>query len=91
MEKVDFGYVGKEGFTIYSECFQRYVKVRSCLKNADLSELVANIEEVFFYLVEQANEYGFNVDSILETPTSTGSTCFCYASECSEKISKYII
>ena len=91
MEQVDFCYVGKEGLTIYSECFQRYFSVSRYIwpgKKNDLSELVANIEEIFFYLVNQANKYGFNVDSILETPSSTGSTCFGYASGCSEKISK---
>ena len=42
-------------------------------------------------MVEEGNKRGFNVDSILEIPTSTGGTCFAIASQCSKKIMKYII
>ena len=42
-------------------------------------------------MVEEGNKRGFNVDEILEIPTSTGGTCFAIASQCSKKIMKYII
>ena len=48
-------------------------------------------ERVFDYLVQQGTNYEFNVDSILETPNSTGDTSFSFASRCSEKIMQYII
>ena len=93
MEEVDFGYVGRDGCTIYRQCFLRYLYARFVLKRpeADWSKVVKDTEKVFWYLVEQGTKYGFNVDSILEIPDSTGDTCFSIASRCSEKISKYII
>ena len=48
-------------------------------------------EKVFYYMVEQGRLYGYNMDSILEIPNSSGTTCFGIAVQCSQKISKYII
>ena len=93
MENVDFGHVGQDGVTIYVRCFQRYLNARFILKRpeADWSKVVMETEKIFDYLVEQGKKYGFNVDSILEIPTSSGSTCFSIATQCSKKISKYVI
>ena len=93
MEQVNFGYVGINGFTIYNRVFQRYLNARFVFEKpkADWSKLVKKTEELFFYLIEQGTKYGYNVDSILETASPDGSTCFSIASQCSEKISKYII
>ena len=93
MDQVDFGYVDRGGFTIYRICFQRYLNARYGLKRpeAEWKKLVTKTETVFHFLVEEGNKRGFNVDSIMEIPTSTGSTCFSEASQCSKKIIKYII
>ena len=93
MDRVDFGYVGDNGFTIYRSCFQKYLKARYVLKRPEVewSRLVVETENVFEYLVEQGQKYGYNVDSILEIPDANGTTCFSIVSECSEKISNYII
>ena len=93
MDQVDFGYVGKNGYTIYNQCFQTYLNARFALKRPETEwkKLVTKTEKVFDYLVEEGNKDGFDVDSILEIPTSDGSTCFGYASRCSRKISDYII
>ena len=93
MDQVDFGYVGRNGFTIYSRCFQRYIDARFDLKKpeAEWKKLVSKTETVFDFLVEEGNKRGFDVDSILEIPTSSGGTCFSVASQCSRKIMDYII
>ena len=93
MDKVDFGYVDKHGFTIYKICFQRYLDARFHLKRnqADWSRLVTKTETIFFHLVEEGKRLGFDVNAILEIPTSTGETCFYTASKCSKAITSYII
>ena len=93
MDQVDFGYIGMDGFTIYRQCFQRYINARFTLKRpeAEWKKQVAKMEIVFDFLVEEGNKRGFNVDEILEIPDSNGSTCFSVASQCSKKIMKYII
>ena len=93
MELVEFDYVGRAGCTIYSSCFQRYINARYVLERpeVDWSKLVVKTEAVFYYLVNEGHKYGFNVDSILEIPTSNGLTCFHIASQCSENISKFLI
>jgi len=93
MDEVDFGYVDKDGYTIYRQCFDRYLDARSTLKRpeAEWKKLVSKTEIVFDFLVEEGNKRGFNVNSILETPTSNGETCFSLASVCSKKISEYFI
>ena len=92
MDQVDYGYIENNGFTIYNQCFQRYIDARFTLKKpkAEWSILVTKTETVFDFLVEEGNRRGFDVDSILEIPTSTGLTCFHIASRCSKKISDYI-
>ena len=92
MRQVDFGYVTFDGFTIYSNCFQKYLK-RFMLEisESDWAQLVTETEAVFEFLVEQGIDYGYDIDSILEIPNSTGETCFSIASNCSEKISNFII
>ena len=93
MEQVDFGYVGRNGFTIYNQCFQKYIEARFTLKRpeAKWKKMVSKTETVFDVLVKEGNKRGSNVDEILEIPTSSGSTCFDIASQCSWKIMKYII
>ena len=93
MDQVDFGYVGGPGSTISSfyNCFKRYINARYSLKRPDLKKLVTRTETVFYFLVEEGDKRGFDVDSILEIPDSIGQTCFTIASQCSTKISKYII
>ena len=92
MDQVDFGYVGRRGLTIYRQCFQRYINDRWTLKKpeAEWRKLVSKTETVFDFLVEEGNKRGFNVDSILEIPTSNGDTCFIVASKCSKKIMDYM-
>ena len=93
MKQVNFGYVDKNGLTIYISCFQKYVRSRFVLERpkSEWSKLVIETEAVFFVLVEQGIENGYDVDNILEIPDSTGETCFRIASQCSEKICNDII
>ena len=93
MDNVDFGYVGRGGFTIYHQCFQIYTNARFILKRpeAELSKLVTKMESVFSFLVAEGNKRGFDLDSILEIPASNGSTCLVIASHCSKSITKFII
>ena len=93
MKQGDFGYVDKDGFTIYRRCFQKYITSRLTLKRpkSEWSKLVPETEAVFYFLVKQGIDNGCDVDSILEIPPSDGSTCFDVASGCSEKICNYII
>ena len=90
MEQVDFGYVGRDGDTIYTRCFQRYLNARFSLK-AEWKRLVTETERVFDFLIQEGKKRGFDVDSILEIPSSDGSTCFHIASQCSQKISNYFL
>ena len=89
MREVDFGYVSVNGFTIYTNCFQKYIKSRKVVRG--WGKLVTETEAVFDFLVEQGINNGYDVDSILEIPMSTGHTCFFFATHCSEKICNYII
>ena len=93
MDQVDFGYVGKAGFTIYRHCFQIYLQALFVLEKpeAEWKKVVSKTETVFYYLVEEGNKRGFNVNSILQIPTSYGDTCFSVTSQCSRKISEDII
>ena len=78
MDQVDFGYVGRNGLTIYRQCFQRYINARFTLNRpeAEWKKLVSKTETVFNFLIEEGNKRGYDVDSILEIPDSTGETCF---------------
>ena len=93
MDQVDFGYVGIDGGTIYRSCFDKYINARIILERpeAEWKKLVSKTETVFDFLVKEGNKRGFDVDEILEIPTSNGSTCFTIASNFSKKIMKYII
>ena len=98
MENVDFDFVeniagNTEEVTIYRRCFQKYLNARYSLKlpETQWSKLVPKTEAVFFYLVEQGIKNGYNVNSILELPDSSGITCFACASQCSRKICYEII
>ena len=93
MEQVDFGYVGRDGLTIYSSCFVRYINARLIFEKpeAEWKKLVTKTETVFEYLVQEGNKRGFNVDETLELPSTDGSTCFRTASRCSKKIMTYMI
>ena len=93
MDQVDLDYVGKTGSTIYRICFQKYLNARVILKRpeAECKELVSKTETVFHFLIEEGEKRGYDVDSILEIPSSDGATCFSIAAQCSRKISDYII
>jgi len=93
MEKIDFGFVGRDGLTIYRNCFRKYMDRRFTQKRPkeEWSKVLAETEDIFDFLVKEGNQNGFNVDSILEIPDSSGSTCFSIASDCSKKICSYII
>ena len=93
MEKVDFDFVGRDGLTIYRNCFRFYMDCRFTQKKPkeEWSKIVAETEEIFDFLVTEGNKNDFNVDSILEIPDSSGATCFSIASDCSKKICNYII
>ena len=93
MEQIDFGYIGGPGATIYRTCFTPYITARFIWKKpeAEWKKLVSKTETVFDFLVEEGNKRGFNVDEILEIPSSNGSTCFSVASQCSKKIMQFII
>ena len=93
MDQVDFGHRGRNGFTAYNGCFQRYQYARHELKRpeAEWRKLVTKTETVLDFLIKEANKRGFDVDSILEIPSFGGHTCFNTASGCSEKILEYII
>ena len=97
MKRVDFGYVyngyAYKGSTIYRMCFNKYITSRFVLERMESkwSKVVTETEAVFDFLVKQGIDNGYDVDSILETPTLAGETCFDLASRCSEKICNYII
>ena len=92
MDEVDFGYVGRNGYTIYRICLTPYLNARHMSRpEAEWKKVVSKTETVFYFLVEEGNKRGFNVNSILEIPTSYGDTCFHIASQCSRKISEDII
>ena len=87
MKQVDFGYVGKDGVTIYRMCFGKYIRSRITKfdnfylqilgkPKSEWSKVVTETEAVFDFLVKQGIDNGNDVDSILEIPDSTGSTCF---------------
>ena len=92
MDQVDFGYVGRGGFTFYHQCFQIYTNARFTLRRpeAEWKRLISKTETVFGVLVDEGYKRGFDVEAILEIPTSTGDTCFSIASRCSKKIMDYI-
>ena len=93
MDQVDFGYVANLGRTIYNICFQRFLHAKLELKRpaTDLQKLLSRTEIVFEYLVHEGDRFGFDVNSILEIPSSNGGTCFNIASQNSKKISNLII
>ena len=91
MEEVDFAYIGVHGLTIYRSCFQRYFTARSKVWQAERSTIAYKTERIFFFLVEQGNKNGYNIDAILEIPDNTGTTCFQAAAQFSYNICNYII
>ena len=61
--------------------YQRYILAGvSKRPEAEWKKFVTKMEIVFRFLIEEGNKRGFDIDSILEIPTSTGSTCFDIAS-----------
>ena len=65
MEQVDFGYIGVLGATIYRMCFQKYLNARDTLSKAESRKLMEKTEEIFFFLVNQGIQNGYDVCSIL--------------------------
>ena len=82
MDQIDFGFIGRNGFTIYRMCFTRYVNARWILNKpeSEWSKLIPKLEETFFWLVEEGKKNGFDTKKILQIPSSSGSTCFSVAS-----------
>ena len=54
-------------------------------------KLKPKIEARFKLLVAEANKNNFNINAIIEQPTTTGETCFRIASDFSHSISQYIL
>ena len=95
MEQVDFAYMTSHGemgrATIYRMCFQKILDAVTRHREEPeaflgRSKMIQDVEAVFEFLVEQGEKFGFNVNSILEIPDSSGGTCFGSASACSKKI-----
>ena len=80
MDDIDFGFIDKDGLTIYRCCFDRYVNARFTLKKQEeeWSKLVPKVEETFFWLVEHGQKkLGKEaVNEIIQIPDSNGETCF---------------
>ena len=55
------------------------------------SPIIDQMENVFFFLINEAQIRDFNTDEILEIPTFIGQTCFSRAASTSKKISRYIL
>jgi len=93
MEQVNFGYVGDDGFTIYRQCFEKYIRSRFVLKRpkSEWSKIVTETEVLFENLVAIGIENGYDVNSILERPDLRGETCFDIASRFSDKICNNMI
>ena len=93
MEQVNFGYVGDDGFTIYRQCFEKYIRSRFVLKRpeSEWSKIAIETEVLFETLVAMGAKNGFDVNSILERPDSRGDTCFDIASRFSDKICNIMI
>ena len=100
MEKVNFGYVGENEYTIFKQCFvsffQTKLKRSRSKAQSNQSPLLSKkarqkLEEVFMYLVNQGYENGYDVCSILQIPCVTGSTCFSDAAACSERITCFFL
>ena len=93
MEQVNFGYVGDDGFTIYRQCFEKYLRSRFVLKRpeSEWSKIAIKTEVLFENLVAVGIKNGYDVNSILERPDSRGDTCFDIASRFSDKICNNMI
>ena len=80
MDDIDLGFINKNGATICRICFDRYLNARWTLKkpNEEWSKLVPQVEETFFWVVEQGQKrLGIEgVNQIIQRPSSTGDTCF---------------
>ena len=90
--EVDFGMI-VGGRTIFDVCFQRYLDAIRRLKKkpSDCTKLIHKIEDVFFFLIKEAERRTFDTDKILAIPNSTGQTVFHHVSTISEVIAKYIL
>ena len=100
MEQVDFGFIGDEDGTIFNGCFEwlGQIIIRMKEENSrvftrmdECSSIIDQMEKVFFFLIDEAQNRGFNTDEILENPDSLGRTCFSQAAMLSEKIARYIL
>lgn len=105
LNEVDFEYSHKDsGHTIFLECFEYHAYEKSFHKTRKLqpnyieprsidnrAKIVPQIEDMFFFLVKEAQKRNIDIDRILEIPGNAGQTCFHKACECSEKIAKFIL
>ena len=77
MEDVDFAFIGDSGCTIYRVCLHNEENLELVKMTEDEKfKLSLKTEEVFFFLVDQGNKNGYNVDAILEIADFHGATCF---------------
>ena len=87
---MDFNYVDSDGLTIFKNCFDRYNHARYILKksHAELSKMVGETENVFFWLIGEAQKRHTEqeIKSILEKPTNDGQAVIMAASQMSERI-----
>ena len=58
MDQIDFGFIGRDGFTIYRTCFHLYLNARLAMKKpeSEWSKLIPKLEETFFWLVEEGKK-----------------------------------
>ena len=86
----DFNYVGMGGVTIFRSSFVRYLNARVILnkRHEELSKMVAEIESVFFWLIEEAEKHHTKeeIKSILEKTDNAGDAVIIIASDMSELI-----
>ena len=95
MDEIDLGFQLRHGLTIYRLCFDKYNTVRYQLNEPEEKwlQLIPKIEETFFWLVKEHQKHLpiEKVNRFIEQPDLNGETCFHNASQCSLKISKYIL
>ena len=58
MDDIDFGFINKNGITIYRICFNRYLDARCILEKPKEQwlKLIPKVEKTFFWLVKQGKK-----------------------------------
>ena len=86
---MDFNYVDSNGSTIFKMCFDRYLlAINTGNKHGELSKMVGEIENVFFWLIGEAQKRHTEqeIKSILEKTDNSGQAVIIPASKMSERI-----